>query len=87
MCRISNQQARYCIANKIINVCKCTVEWHVIDLKISHTDENVVSEILKILEEEYGKLQTTRGKVYNYLGMTLDFSEKNKVRIIIRESV
>ena len=87
MCRISNQQARYCIANKIINVCKCTVEWHVIDLKISHTDENVVSEILKILEEEYGKLQTTRGKVYKYLGMTLDFSEKNKVRIIIRESV
>eukprot|EP00957_Ditylum_brightwellii_P174168 13260128-Ditylum_brightwellii.AAC.1 len=37
--------------------------------------------MLKWLELKYGKLRTTQGKVHEYLGMTLDFSKKGKVRV------
>jgi hypothetical protein len=63
---------------------QCTVLWHVDDLKISHVDKAVVDEILRILDERYGKdapLTTTRGRIHEYLGMTIDFSTKGKVMI------
>jgi Reverse transcriptase (RNA-dependent DNA polymerase) len=66
-----------CVANKTINGKQCTILWHVDDLKISHVDEAVVSKILEILNERYGKISplvVTRGKIHYYLGMTLDFS-------------
>jgi Reverse transcriptase (RNA-dependent DNA polymerase) len=66
-----------CVANKMIKGKQCTILWHVDDLKISHEDETVVSKIIEILDERYGKISplvVTRGKVHDYLGMTLDFS-------------
>jgi hypothetical protein len=66
-----------CVANKTINGKQCTILWHVDNLKISHLDENVVSSIIEVLNERYGKitpLVVTRGKIHDYLGMTLDFS-------------
>jgi Reverse transcriptase (RNA-dependent DNA polymerase) len=66
-----------CVANKTIDGKQCTILWHVDDLKISHVDEAVVTKILEILNERYGKitpLVVTRGKIHDYLGMTLDFS-------------
>ena len=71
-----------CVANKIINGSQCTILWHVDDLKISHVDEKVVTEIIKLLESEFGKeapLTQTRGKVHDYLGMTIDYSVSGKV--------
>jgi hypothetical protein len=72
-----------CVANKMINGNQCTILWHVDDLKISHVDAKVVTDIIKLLESEFGKeapLTQTRGKVHDYLGMTIDFSIPGKVK-------
>jgi hypothetical protein len=72
-----------CVANKIINGKQCTILWHVDDLKISHVDANVVTDVINLLESEFGKeapLTKTRGKVHDYLGMTIDYSIPGKVK-------
>ena len=54
------------------------------DLKISHKDPDVE------LNKQYGELQAltaTRGKVHDFLGMTLDYTEKGKVIIGMRQYV
>ena len=54
------------------------------DLKISHVDENVVEDVIRLLNEKFGRvspLTTTRGRVLEYLGMTLDYTKKGKVKI------
>ena len=54
-----------CVANKMINGKQCTILWHVDYLKISHVDADVVTDIIKLLENEFGKevpLTVTRGK-------------------------
>jgi Reverse transcriptase (RNA-dependent DNA polymerase) len=73
-----------CVANKMIDGKQCTIIWHVDDLKISHVDEKVVEMVLDMLDQQYGKeapLVVTRGKVHEYLGMTLDFSVLGKCRV------
>ena len=72
-----------CVVNKQINGKQCTILWHVDDLKISHVDPEVVTSIIDIIEAEFGKeapLTKTRGKVHEYLGMTIDYSTEGKVR-------
>ena len=74
----------WCIANKIIEGRQCTIVWHVDDLKLSHVKPSVVSNIIATLKKEYeviGTLSVTRGKVHDYLGMTLDFSNPGKLII------
>jgi hypothetical protein len=64
-----------CVANKMIKGKQCTILWHVDDLKISHVDKTVVSNIIDILNEQYGKvtpLVVIHGKVHDSLGMTYD---------------
>jgi hypothetical protein len=54
------------------------------DLKISHVDQAVLEDLVRMLNEQYGKLNpltVTRGDVHDYLGMTLDFSMPEKVTI------
>jgi len=73
-----------CVANETINGRQCTVVWHMDDLKISHVDKKVVEDIIGLLNEKFGNenpLTTTRGKVLEYLGMSLDYSTKGKVKI------
>ena len=73
-----------CVANKDIDGSQCTILWHVDDLKISHLNPDVVSDIINKLNARYGKeapLTVTRGKVHEYLGMTIDFSVTGKVII------
>ena len=68
----------------MINRNQCTIGWHVNDLKISHVDSEVVDDILNKLDESYGKeapMFTTRGKIHNYVGMTLDYNNDGKVQI------
>jgi hypothetical protein len=51
------------------------------DLKISHRESEVIDKIIAALTEEYkkvGKMTVCRGKVHDYLGMTLDFSKPRK---------
>ena len=45
----------WCMVNKDINGKKCTIGWHVDDLKISHADKDVVEEIIMALNNKYGK--------------------------------
>ncbi len=75
-----------CVANEMINGSQCTILWHVDDLKRSHIDPSVVTSIIKLLKSEFGKevsLTKARGKVHDYLGMTIDFSLPGKVKFII----
>ena len=71
----------WCIANKTINGKQCTIVWHVDDLKVSHKQTSVVDEKISYLRTKYEKVGTMtvrRGKVHDYLGMTLDFSQPGK---------
>ncbi|MCP4273445.1 MAG: hypothetical protein GY781_16070, partial [Gammaproteobacteria bacterium] len=54
------------------------------DLKISHVDTTVVDHIIEQLEDRFGKetsITKNRGKVHDYLGMTLDYSLDGAVMI------
>ena len=54
------------------------------DLKVSHVDIKEVEKFIQWMEETFGKdtpLTVSRGQVHDYLGMTLDFFNKGKVRI------
>ena len=63
-----------CVANKNIKGAQCTICWHVDDLKISHVDPAVVTQVCKDISDVYdGKVKTHRGGVHDYLGMDLDW--------------
>ena len=73
-----------CVANKEVRGSQITVVWHVDDMKISHKQPEVVSSFMEYIEKKYGsigKVKVTRGKIHEYLGMTLDYSENGKVKI------
>jgi Reverse transcriptase (RNA-dependent DNA polymerase) len=73
-----------CVANKIIDESACTIVWHVDDLKISHREAKIISEIISQLKAIFGKeapLTINRGKGHDNLGMTIDFSIPCKVTI------
>jgi hypothetical protein len=74
----------WCVANKDINGSQCTILWHVDDLKISHVDPDVVTDVIQRVESVFGKeapLTITRGKIHDYLGMKLDYGIPGKVKI------
>jgi hypothetical protein len=78
----------WCIANKMVNGKQCTIVWHMDDLKISHKDSRAVDGIIAALRTEYkkvGKMTMHRGKVHEYLGMTLDFTKPGKFIINIEK--
>ena len=73
-----------CVANKTINGHQCTLTWHVDDLKISHKDPAVVTQIIEDLKNTFatlGELSISRGKRHDYLGMWLDFSEPGTLMV------
>ena len=79
-----------CVANKDINGKQCTIVWHVDDLKISHVDPAVVTDVIKLIESEFGKeapLTISRGKVHDYLGMKINFEIPGKVQFIMEDYV
>ena len=62
--------------------------WHVDDLKVSHEEESALDEFIAMMEKDFGQdapLSVLRGPVQEYLGMTLDFSERGQV--VIKMSV
>ena len=57
---------------------------------ISHRDPKVVTTIIDIISSVYGRdspLTFTHRKVHEYLGMTIDFSEKGKGKFIIYDYI
>jgi len=87
---IHDQSIRQCVANKQINGKQCTIIWCIDDLKISHVEEKVIEDIIRHLNERFGKespLTTSRGKILEYLGLTLDYSRRGRVKISMYEYV
>ena len=67
-----------CVVNKDIDGKQCTIGWPVDNIKISHCNPEIAESIVGLLDKEYEKeapLVVTQGKVHEYLGMTIDFSE------------
>ena len=58
-----------CVANKMINGSQCTIMWHVDDLKISHIDPAVVTNIIKQLQAEYDQLMPLTISVGGTIGV------------------
>jgi hypothetical protein len=74
----------WCVVNKMIDGKQCTVLLHVDDLKISHVSEDVNTDIIKRINDKFGKeapITITIGTVHDYLGVTLDYSERGRVKI------
>jgi hypothetical protein len=73
-----------CTFNKMVNGNQVTTQFHVDDLKISHTEQSVIDEILSDLNNKFGTkrkpLAATTGLIYDYLGLTIDYSDKDKVK-------
>ena len=72
----------FCVMNKTVDGKQCTVRWHVDDLKILHVKKKVVEDLVDLLNKNYGKeapLTVTRGKIHDYLGMTIDYLTPRKV--------
>jgi hypothetical protein len=73
-----------CVMNKMIEGKQLTVAWHVDDLKASHVLSTVIDQFIADMEDEFGKespINISRGKIHDYLGMTLDFSKPGEVTV------
>ncbi|KAL7568952.1 hypothetical protein ACA910_000696 [Epithemia clementina (nom. ined.)] len=79
-----------CVANRQVKGSQHTILFHVDDLKCSHKNSRVNDDFAKWLEKTYGKhgkVKVHRGKVHEYLGMKLDYSEKKKLKVDMRDYV
>ena len=65
-----------CVDNTEINGYQMTVVCHVNDLKVSHKDSFEVTRLAAYLNDICGDLKANQGKVHDYLGMYLDYSEE-----------
>ena len=70
------------VINKNVGGSQLTITWHVDYLKVPHKDQSEVKKIVEYLQGIYGDQMTVRrGKVHDYLGMTLDYSEKGVLKV------
>ena len=79
-----------CVMNKMVNGKQCTVLWHVDDLMVSHVEQAVLDDLVTKLNDRFGShlpVVAQHGDVHDYLGMTLDFSDTGKVKIIMDDFV
>ena len=78
----------HCVANKMVNSSQFTIVWHVDDLKLSHVDPAEVTKIIELLSKRFGTKESPvtiqRGKVHDYLGMTLDFTKPGVAQITMQ---
>ena len=75
-----------CVANAMIDGKQCTICWYVDDNKISHMDSKVIDDVIKQIEDKFGKMSQTRGDNHDFLGMNITF-KKNKVSICMKKHV
>ena len=81
-----------CVANKMANGKQLTVMWHVDDLKASHEDKEVLDDFVEWMREKHEDsgittMKPSTGKVHDYLGMTLDYSQDGKVVIHMKDYI
>jgi hypothetical protein len=71
-----------CVANKVIHGKKFIGVWHVDDIKMSHEDAKKVTRLITWLKSIYGEdMRVSRGRVHDYLGMILDFTNKGEAKV------
>ena len=75
-----NNEYDPCVAKNTVNGSQMTVLWNVDELKVSHRDEFEITIFLIYLWNIYGVLQSSSGKVRDYLWMTLDYYDKGKLQ-------
>jgi len=79
-----------CVANRMVNGKQHTIRFHVDDLLSSHMDPAVNDRFLAWLNKLYGAIKETngvRGKVHDYLGMTLDFRQEGVMKVDMTDYV
>ena len=65
-----------CVANKLVNCSQTTVCWHVDYLKISQIEEDFFTAFCICICGIFGDgTKIARGKVHEYLGMDMDWSQ------------
>jgi hypothetical protein len=73
-----------CTFNKMIDGNQVTIQFHVDDIKISHVKQSVIDSVLDDLNRTFGTtkkpLAATTGMIHDYLGITIDYSEIDKVK-------
>jgi len=74
-----------CIANKIIDNKQCTIAWYVDDMKISHVNQDVVTQIIQDIEKKFGKMSVTRDHKHKLLGMDRNFKHDCTVTVQMKD--
>lgn len=74
-----------CVANKMINGKQCTIVFYVDDNKISHVDEEVVTDVINMVKGYFGELVVTRGKEHTFLGMKIKVRDDKKIEISMED--
>ena len=77
------------VANKVIGGSQMTIFFCVDDCKLSHKSSRQMDRMIKYLRKEYesifedssGKMTVKRGKVHEYLGMTIDYSKPGQAKV------
>jgi hypothetical protein len=78
------------VMNKVIDNKQCTIVWDVDDLKISHEDPDVVGQFIDLIKEEFGckmDLPVWQGRIHDYLGIQVNFSEDQKVKLTMYDHI
>ena len=75
-----------CVANANIDGSQCTIVFYVDDNKISHKNEKVLTKVINKLEGHFGKLEISRGREHNFLGMRIKFIG-NEVHISMKDYI
>jgi hypothetical protein len=69
----------------MINGSSCTLLFYVDDIYASHKDQSVLYDLLKVINDKFKTdtqdLSITRGVNHDYIGVNIDFSGKDHVRI------
>lgn len=79
-----------CVANRMVDGHQQTILFHVDDLKASCKSKKANDDLAKWMQEKYGQhkpVTMTEGDTHDYLGMTLDYSEKGKLKVDMRKYV
>ena len=75
-----------CTFNKMVNGTPLTIHFYVDDLKIFHVSQTAIDDAIDDLNVIFGKdkkVSTSYGKVHEYLGMTIDWSDDNMVTFMM----
>ena len=67
-----------------------TITWHVDELKVSHSDKGAVDAFIEWTKETYEyvkQIKPSRGKIHDYLSMTLDYTASGEVKLYTKEYI